>query len=566
MNRIVTALALFAAVAQARSLAIEDFHSDITVQEDGYLTVTETLKVAFTGSWNGIYRFVPYRYTYPGGLRATLHLEVEAITDGEGNELWHDISHEDGNLKLKIAVPGAENATRTVVIRYRSRNTIRAYGEEEGGYGAHDELYWNVTGNGWPFPIRHASATVTLPGGVPREEVRLAAFTGAYGSRASDQQTEVLKDGRVRIATKAPLGSYEGLTIVVGFPLGHVQHPGRILEAWWIAQANWGALLPLALAVLMFVLWYGRGRDSLEFATIVPEFEAPFGLRPSEIGLLADESVDPHDITACIVDLAGRGYFDIDVTGEEPVFRRKKDWEKDTTLLRHEKMILDGLFRRGAKTGRAEQDRLGMKMDAIRSAVYDAAADGGYFRARPDEVRTRWTAIAAVAFSLSGIAALIWSTWWVALLALALSAIVTFPCARRMPRRTDRGMEALRRIRGMEEYLRTAEEERMRNFPRSYFEKLLPYAIALGIVDKWTRLFEALFHEPPQWYVGPEGAAFNTSFHGFLRSTRAATFYTPPRSALLTGGGGGGWSGGSGFSGGGGFGGGGFGGGGGGGW
>ena len=112
---------------------------------------------------NGIFRFVPYRYAYPGGLRATLHLEVEEVSDGRGNALWHDTSHEGGNLKLKIAVPDADNATRTVVIRYRSRNTIREYGEADGGYGAHDELYWNVTGNGWPFPIRRASATVTLP-------------------------------------------------------------------------------------------------------------------------------------------------------------------------------------------------------------------------------------------------------------------------------------------------------------------------------------------------------------------------------------------------------------------
>jgi hypothetical protein len=227
MRRILLSLSLLAAAAHARSLAIEDFHVEITVESDGYVSVTETLKVAFHGSWNGIYRLIPYRYTYPSGLRATLHLEVEAITDGEGNGLWNERSREGGNVKLKIAVPGASDATRTVVIRYRSRNTIRAYDDADGGYGAHDELYWNVTGNGWPFPIRRASAVVTLPGGVPREAVRTAAFTGAYGSTGSDQGTEVLEDGRLRFATTRGLGPYEGLTIVVGFPPGHVQHPTR---------------------------------------------------------------------------------------------------------------------------------------------------------------------------------------------------------------------------------------------------------------------------------------------------------------------------------------------------
>jgi uncharacterized protein (TIGR04222 family) len=563
MNRIVFSLLLVAAVAHARSLEIEDFDADITIHADGFVSVTETLKVAFTGSWNGIYRLVPYRYTYPNGLRATLHLEVEAVTDGEGNDLWHERSREGGNVKLKIAMPDANNATRTVVIRYRSRNTIREYGEADGGYGAHDELYWNVTGNGWPFPIRRASATVILPPGVPAEEVRTAAFTGAYGSRASDPEAERPVDGRVRFATTG-LGEYEGLTIVVGFPLGHVRHPTWRQETWWLLQANWGALLPLAAALAFFLLWWNRGRDSLEGATVIPEFEPPFDLKPSEIGLLADEHVDPRDISACIVDLAGRGYFDIDMRGEEPVFVRKKEWAKDETLLRHEKAVLDGLFKAGAKTGLAEQGRLGMKMDGIRAAVYEASVKGGFFRSRPDEVRTTWVVGTIVALVVLAIAALLWSTWWVALLAVALSAAVMLPCARRMPRRTRRGMEALRRIRGMEDYLRTAEEERMKSMPRSHFEKLLPYAIALGIVDKWTRLFQSLFGEPPAWYVGPEGTTFPTSFHSFLRSTRAATYYTPPRSASVTGGGGG-WSGGSGFSGGG-FSGGGFGGGGGGGW
>ena len=81
MSRILLSLALLAAVAQARSLEIADFKVEIAVGADGHVSVTETLRVAFTGSWNGIYRYIPYVYTYPSGLRATLHLEVDAVTD-----------------------------------------------------------------------------------------------------------------------------------------------------------------------------------------------------------------------------------------------------------------------------------------------------------------------------------------------------------------------------------------------------------------------------------------------------------------------------------------------------
>ena len=46
-----------------------------------------------------------------------------------------------------------------------------------GYFSDHDELYWNATGNGWSFPIDHASARVLLPGdrdydSAPAQEMR----------------------------------------------------------------------------------------------------------------------------------------------------------------------------------------------------------------------------------------------------------------------------------------------------------------------------------------------------------------------------------------------------------
>ena len=48
-----------------------------------------------------------------------------------------------------------------------------------GFFKDHDELYWNATGNGWIFPIRHASATVHLPAGIPADKVKLSGTPGS---------------------------------------------------------------------------------------------------------------------------------------------------------------------------------------------------------------------------------------------------------------------------------------------------------------------------------------------------------------------------------------------------
>ena len=57
----------------------------------------------------------------------------------------------------------------TYVIRYRTTRQI-------GFFADYDELYWNVTGTGWVFPIDVAEARITLPEKVPFRQT--AVYTG----------------------------------------------------------------------------------------------------------------------------------------------------------------------------------------------------------------------------------------------------------------------------------------------------------------------------------------------------------------------------------------------------
>ena len=119
-----------------------------------------TLEVRFDGSYNGIFRTIPIMYENSWGATFKLRLRVDAVEDGDGRALEFEQSRERHYRKLKLWVPGAENATRTVVIRYTVENAIR-FLEENGD--TWDELYWNVTGDEWPVEIQRASARVQLP-------------------------------------------------------------------------------------------------------------------------------------------------------------------------------------------------------------------------------------------------------------------------------------------------------------------------------------------------------------------------------------------------------------------
>ena len=57
--------------ASARALEIRSFDATVEVDANGEIRVEERISVAFRGCWNGIFREIPYRYTYPSGVRGS---------------------------------------------------------------------------------------------------------------------------------------------------------------------------------------------------------------------------------------------------------------------------------------------------------------------------------------------------------------------------------------------------------------------------------------------------------------------------------------------------------------
>ena len=189
-----------AAPATARELIIQRFEVEIHVFPDGSIEVSETIQPRFIGSWNGIFRTIPVEDNYRGFNR-TLFLEPLAVTDERGQPLKHEISRERHYRKFKIWVPGARDAVRTVVLRYRVPNALLFFEE-------HDELYWDITGDEWEVPIEAATARILLPAGATG--VRAIAYTGAYGSREQDADVTITSN-EVRYRMRRGLNFREGL-------------------------------------------------------------------------------------------------------------------------------------------------------------------------------------------------------------------------------------------------------------------------------------------------------------------------------------------------------------------
>ncbi len=395
------------------------------------------------------------------------------------------------------------------------------------------------------------------------------------------------------------LAAFEGLTVVVAIPKGAVPEPAPILEERWSAGRAFsvnagtvaGAVAVLGLfGGLLGRLWWREGRDRRFIGSQIDqvmgspggdseqvplgegdaeapvEFAPPENVRPGQIGTLLDERANVIDVTATIVDLAGRGFLLIQEIPDSGLFS-KTDWTlirlegAESELLAYERKLLDGLFRDGNEVKVSElKTTFSDRLHGVESALYSDAMRQKWFRARPDQVRLRWAgagvfllvAGAAVTFVLAR-----WTHWGIVGVPVIVAGLALSLMARQMPARTAKGTAMLRRIRGFRLVIATAEQHMARwAEEENVFTRYLPYAIVFGLTEKWAKAFEDLGLQPDtsSWYVGPQmftAAAFADSVDGFAVTT-GGTLASTPASSGSSGFGGGGSSGGGGGGGGGG--------------
>jgi uncharacterized membrane protein YgcG len=558
----------FVSTAQAKELRIEKFSSEIVVSPNGSIDVTEVITVRFIGGpWHGLYRSIPVEYETAQRLNYSLLLNVKSITDSDGNKLKFEASRERHYRKLKIFVPSADNSTHTISIEYTVSDALRFFED-------HDELYWNITGDEWDVPIQSADARIVLPEGTTN--IRANIFTGSFRSTAHDADAEVVGNG-VEVRTRDPLRYHEGLTVAVAFDKGFVHEPTSFDQLALFLRSNWPLGLPFLVFAIMFYLWWTRGRDP-RLRPIAAQYEPPDQLTPGEAGTLVDNSADMRDITSSIVDLAVRGYMVIEehqkdrmlglVHDKDYNFILKKERSEWGTLKPHEQVLLNGFFTIGtvgeSVSMSSLENRFYKNLPDIKSRIFESLVTHGYYRRRPDSVRASYIGIGVVIGALSiwggaGIASSMGMAPLPFIIAGIFSAGIICAFGWFMPAHTDQGARALEGVLGFEDFLNHVESDRFNRTIKTpqMFEKFLPFAMALGVEKNWSKAFQGIMTQPPDWYRGSYGPSFYpmmfTNDLSAMSSRASSVMASAPRSSGGSGfgGGGGGFSGG-GFGGGGG--------------
>ena len=392
----------------------------VDVQPDGWLEIAEIIRVRANGNEirRGIYRDFPTRF--PGASRfsrVNAPFEVTGVLRDGVAEPYTLLSvggpAQRGGVRVRIGDPDVllESGLHTYTLRYRTTRWIQ-HGPVT------DSLTWNVTGHGWAFPIRQASARVLLPERVPAADVRMDGWTGEVGSTARELTSEYVVNGadersQAVFETTGTLPPGEGLTVRVAMPTELVAAPTEEQRARWFLLdfGPWidtGLVVALLLAVYL-LLWNRVGRDPRGRPVMV-RYEPPEDFSPAALGYLVERGYDTRQMAAALVSLAVKGRVRLEQDDDDWVVRgvRYDNGEgpsAEEPLAPEEERVLHELLGQDG-TG---MERLGGSSNAEVRAAARALRSRlkRHLEARYFVNNRRWFAL-GVGLSLIGFAALAW--------------------------------------------------------------------------------------------------------------------------------------------------------------
>ena len=359
---IVLALLAGAAAAPAQSERILNFKSFIKVHPDSSMTVTENITVQANRQEikRGIIRDFPTTYRDRLGNTVTVGFKVEEVLRDGRPEPYHTESASNG-VKIRIGQKDVflRSGDYTYTIRYR-------VDRELGFFKDFDELYWNVTGNGWTFAIDRAEAYIELPAGA--KILNSAAYTGYQGDRGQDFTVRA-DNNLIVFKTTRGLAPREGLTVAVSWPKGVVQEPSSQERMGFFLRDNVATAIGIVwLAVLLgFYLWawYRVGRDPAG-GTIIPLYSPPAGFSPAAVRFVSRMGYDDKAFAAAVVDMAVKGGVLIEEDDGDYTLVRKEG--ATGALSREEQLVSDRLFSGGksVKLENTNHTRISAAIDALK--------------------------------------------------------------------------------------------------------------------------------------------------------------------------------------------------------
>lgn len=542
---------------------IKKYSVDINIKENSILEVEENILTHFYRPRHGIIRFIPYKYNVDTKTENMKNLFIYGdiyslyIFDIETPGIKNKIYKEGAYLNIRMGdaakyVEGDVNYT----IKYKIYGAISFLKD-------YSEFYYNVIGTKWNTNIEKASFRIKLPKNYLPAQGKYFVVRGKLGSK--EKVPLVRADyGLLYGETTKPLSPYEGVTVGIWFPQGFLKQGSFFFNLKLFFLNNYLYFIPILVFIIFYLLWVKFGKDTK--IVKMAQYNPPPGLTPAEVGFIIDDTGDNRDLISLIFYWATQGYIEIEEVEGKTLLDPKQDYilykkkELPETAKRFEQILFTSLFLDGPVIKISSlKNKFYKTMNMVNKELIKYITDQNTYE--PTSIfLSKVGYIATILFLLGGIILAINLKSFVALISLFLCAVISLFFAKYLLKKTDIGTKKYAHIVGFKEFLEKVEKPRLEVLLKedpNYFDKILPYAIALNLTKKVAEKFKDLVTSPPRWYRGSYRTRYNTLLlaekidDSFKTMTNSLTS-TPPKSSSGSGFSGGGGSSGGGFGGGGG--------------
>ncbi|TDW46473.1 putative membrane protein DUF2207 [Flavobacterium sp. 270] len=325
--------------AQERVL---NFDVKVQIEKSGTIQVIENITIKAEGNIfkHGLLRTYPLTRKDKDGNQIDVEYLINSIKkDGQTENYFTEKDGNDWKVYIGDKDVELENGTYKYQIIYNVPFQI-------GYFDYYDELYWNVTGNGWDFPIDKATCQFFLPGDNKFEN--LHCYTGLAGDSSSNCISSLNANKTIVAFSAVHLGPNEGLTVAASFAKGIVDPPTfeQKSSSFYkqIKVPVWSSVFLIAMSLFFFFSWKKHGKDPVK-KTIIPEFLPPFNWSPALVGYVYYREIKKKNYMASLINAAVKGAVKISSSVESGIFLNKDIYEievlnKDLTALTTEEAAL----------------------------------------------------------------------------------------------------------------------------------------------------------------------------------------------------------------------------------
>ncbi len=499
------------ALAASADEKIVSFDSKITITKQNKAIVTETIgyDLGSTGH-HGIYRDIPIDYK-DGSDTYYLTAKHLGSTNESGQAVQAETSEVDSSYRIRLGDP--DDGSLTGLHIYKINYELSPIITKKDG---HPFLNLDVIGTGWPVPIATATVQITLEDGAVLTNAK--CFVGSQSSTAECKE----------FGKATELSPYQGMSINANLPDGYVstylqpnqQRPVSVGDIVLIAILTAVPIVGFIITLIFFLRWW-KARSKRKKQIVVAQYEPPTEMTPAEVGHLEDDSSDMAEVTATLINLAVRGYLKI---------------------TQQAKTGLGGIF------GGNEYILTALKpvdgLSPVDAALFNAFFSTGN-EVKLNDLKPSIMASAITSFKASTKKSLEGKGFYEKSGGLLQKGTLS-----------DMGAKQWALVDGFKLFLNVVEKDRLAftDAPEKTperFNKLLPFAIALGVEKQWAKQFEGIdITQSTTWYTGNNMAALsagilvsdlNSGFSSAVSSNTSVKSSGGSSGGGFGGGGGGSW-------------------------